>query len=154
MAKTISRRFVIDASVAFAAGQTQHPRSRRSREFLEAVLKICHRAVLTPELRDEWDLHESQFSATWKAEMRSKGKVVDLAGTENVEVRAQLAAQGLSQSSRRAAEKDLHLVEAAIDTDSIVASLDDSARGLFQIEAAEKITWVNVVTEGVAQEES
>ena len=146
MAMRVSRRLVIDASVASAAGKTQHPRSRRSREFLEAVLKICHRAVLTPELRDEWDRHESQFSATWRAEMRSKQKVIDLQGKRNPEIRTQLDAQSLNRTSRRAAEKDLHLVEAAIRTDNIGVSLDDRARELLLMNATAEITWVNAVT--------
>ena len=148
MATTTSARLVIDASVAAAAGQTLHPTSRRSREFLDAVLKICHRVVMSPDLIHEWELHESQFSAAWRAEMRSKRKVIDLPGTRNSEVRNQLAAQALSHTMRRAAEKDLHLVEAAIETDKIVVSLDDHARELLRMDATAKIAWVNAVAEG------
>ena len=148
MATRTSRRLVIDASLASAAGQSLHPQSRRSRDFLSAVLQICHRAVMTPELIDEWDRNESQFSATWRAEMRSKQKVVDLQGKGNPEIRAQLDAQAFSRSLRRSAEKDLHLIEAAVRTDNIVVSLDDRARELLRLEATAKITWVNAVTEG------
>ena len=148
MATTRSTRLVIDASVAAAAGQTLHPTSRRSREFLGAVLKICHRAVMSPHLIHEWELHESQFSATWRAEMRSKRKVVDVPGSRNSEVRTQLAAEALSPTLRRAAEKDLHLVEAAIETDRIVVSLDEGARELLRMDATAKIIWVNAVAEG------
>jgi len=85
-----SRRLVIDASVASAAGQTQHPTSFRSREFLEEVLKISHRAVMTAALTEEWDRHQSLYAARWRAEMRSRNKIVDLITVENTEVRRQV----------------------------------------------------------------
>ena len=101
---TQSRRLVIDASVASAAGETLQ--SRQCREFLRAVLKICHRIVLTPTLTVEWNEHQSQFARTWRAEMLSLGKVVNIEESPNERVRNQVP-------KRKAVQKDLHLVEAA-----------------------------------------
>lgn len=75
--------------------------------------------------------------------MRSNGKVVDLPNVANQLIRDQLAL-----SIRKAAKKDLHLVEAALATGKVVVSLDDRAHVDLQIEATADITWVNANSEG------
>jgi hypothetical protein len=102
----VSRRLVIDASVASAAGQTMAPASRRCREFLQAFLCISHRAAMTPLLREEWKRHQSLFARARLAAVTSEGKV-----------------QAVPDAGRGA------LVKAALATDKIVVSLDDTARG-------------------------
>lgn len=98
---------MVDASLASAAGASPHPDSFRSREFLREVLKISHRIVMTGFLAREWDRHQSLFALRWRAEMRSRDKVIDISGIENELVRHQLVMS-------KAVEKDLHLVEAAL----------------------------------------
>ena len=136
-----SRRLVIDTNIVKAAGRTLHPTSRRCRDFLDEVLKISHRAVLTPELTAEWDTHQSLFALRWRADMRSKAKIVDLDRVENDEIRHQVRLT-------KAALKDLHLVEAAVATDRTVVSLDDRASQDLCVEATREIVWVNAVGEG------
>ena len=136
-----SKRLVIDASVASAAGATMHPTSRRCREFLSEVLKISHRAVMTPDLTREWDRHQSLFALRWRAQMRSLGKIVDIAGVESGELRRQVVLT-------LAVRKDLHLVEAALATDKTVVSLDDRAAVELRVEATKDVVWVNAVSEG------
>jgi len=138
---TVSRRFVIDASVASAAGFTMHDESRRCREFFQAVLRISYHAVMTPSLRAEWKLHRSLFAARWLAEMTSKRKVEDIADLPNELLRRQAPA-------RRSVQKDLYLVEAALNTDRIVISLDELARGELALAAAAEVMWVNPVAQG------
>ncbi len=135
------RRFVIDASVASAAGLAMHEDSRRSREFLQAVLRISYRAVMTPLLRGEWARHRSLFSKLWLAEMTSKRKVDELADAPNEALRAEAPA-------RRSVQKDLYLVEAALNTDEIVISLDEVARAELALPAASEVMWVNPVVGG------
>jgi hypothetical protein len=138
---TVSRRLVIDASVASAAGLAMNPDSRRCREFLQALLRISHSATMTPLLRVEWSRHQSLFARRWLAEMTSKAKVENIADTPNDELR--------SQAPRtRSAQKDLHLVEAALATDKIVISLDDTARAELSVPAAAEVMWVHPVDEG------
>ena len=134
-----SRRLVIDASVASASGETLH--SRQCRDFLRAVLKICHRIVLTPPLTAEWNKHQSQFARIWRAEMLSRGKVVNVPEVIDERVRSQVP-------KRKAVQKDLHLIEAAMATDSVVVSLDDRAHADFRVEATANITWVNALAVG------
>jgi hypothetical protein len=137
----VSRRLVIDASVASAAGQTLQPASRRCREFLRTVLRICHRTTMTPRLREEWRRHQSLFAKAWLAEMRSRAKAEDVADVRNEEMRDQ--APGTPS-----AQKDLHLIEAALNSDRIVISLDDRARAELSVPAAAEVMWVNPVSEG------
>ena len=131
----------MDASVASAAGQTLHPSSFRSREFLVEVLKIGHRIVMTAALAGEWDKHQSLFALRWRASMRSQAKIVDIVSSENTVVRSQVIMSP-------AVMKDLHLIEAALATDKLVVSLDDRARGELRVEATKEVTWVNAVAEG------
>ena len=137
----ISRRLVIDASVASAAGLTMKPASRRCRELLQAVLRICHRLAMSPSLRQEWNRHQSLFAARWLANMRSRGKVEDIAALQNEQLRAE--APGTAS-----AQKDLHPIEAALATDKIVISLDERARAELAVEAAAEVMWVSPVDEG------
>jgi len=118
-----------------------HPTSFRSREFLGEVLKISHRMVMTVTLAAEWDRHQSLYAARWRAEMRSRKKVVDIADVQNEEVRRQVPVSS-------AVQKDLHLIEAALATDQIVISLDDRAQAALRVEATKEVTWVNAVAEG------
>jgi len=137
----VSRRLVIDASVASAAGSTMKPTSRRCREFLKAVLRISHQAAMTPLLRAEWSNHQSLFAARWLADMTSKAKVEAIAHVRNEDLRAE--APGTVS-----AQKDLHLVEAALATDKIVISLDNRARPELAVPAAAEVMWVHPVDEG------
>lgn len=73
--------------------------------------------------------------------MLSRGKVIDISENPNERVRSQLP-------KRKAVQKDLHLIEAAMATDNVVVSLDDRAHTDFRVEATANITWVNALTEG------
>ena len=57
MARRTSRRLVIDASVVHAAGPegATFPTSKNCRDFLKAVLTICHNVVMTPEIGKEFE---------------------------------------------------------------------------------------------------
>ena len=76
MAKCASRVLVIDASIARAAGDlSKHPTSRNCCEFLQAVLDLCHRMVLTPPIREEWNKHRSRFASKWRVSMMARKKI-------------------------------------------------------------------------------
>jgi hypothetical protein len=73
--------------------------------------------------------------------MLSRGKVVDIEEIANERVRSQVP-------KRKAVQKDLHLIEAAMVTDSLVVSLDDHAHADFRVEATANITWFNALAAG------
>jgi len=137
---------VIDASVAQASGEGAQE-ARPCRDFLLAVLKVCCRIVLSDEGREEWERHMSNFASDWLTKMVSKRKDYRT-GTgisQSLKTRVLSTADG---AEREAMEKDWHLIEAALDTDRMVASLDDEARGLFKSAARQVggiggVVWVN-----------
>lgn len=76
MAKSPSCRLVVDASVAQAAGGkgARSDVSKSCRDTLQAILDICHRLVLTKEMRREWNKHQSSFARTWRVSMVARKK--------------------------------------------------------------------------------
>jgi hypothetical protein len=146
MAKRAKRvRLVIDASILRAAGDRSVP-ARSCRDFLEAVLEICHQVVACGELSGEWRRHRSRYSAVWQRRMISRKKFK----VDSVRAPLKEAVEDLDlpDGQRLDLLKDLHLVEMALQTDGRVASLDESARGLFarastSLRDLRSLTWVN-----------
>ena len=143
-----SKRIVVDASIARSAGMTQHPVSRSCREFLESFLKICHRVVMTSEVREEWRKHRSRFSASWLASMTARKKVEVCNPNIDPAMADKLKQARLTEKKEVAIQKDARLLEAALATDSAVASLDEEVRSLLrgisrQWGRIRPIVWVN-----------
>ena len=143
-----SAALVIDASIAGAAGQTEHPVSSACRGFLQEVLNVCHRVVLTPEISAEWKRHRSKFAYGWLASMWARKKVVRPDPVENPELLGTIRSLELADSVRQAILKDIHLVEAALATDQTIASLDETVRGHLQqiagsVRLLRTLVWVN-----------
>ncbi|MBI1788581.1 MAG: hypothetical protein HYR60_13650 [Acidobacteria bacterium] len=85
-----SKRLVVDASVAVAAGTTEHPISKACREVLEEVRR--HRIVMSTQIRYEWMKRRSVIAVEWLEAMQRRGKVVDLGGLEpHPKLRAEIA---------------------------------------------------------------
>ncbi|HBE19236.1 MAG TPA: hypothetical protein DEG17_14545 [Cyanobacteria bacterium UBA11149] len=149
--KGVSKCLVIDASVAHAAGGEKaiYPTSVYCRDFLKAVLDICHKFVMTPDIREEWNNHQSQFARKWRSQMVAKGKFEFLDVSVNQELWDKIDAIAATDKQRRDMFKDLRLIEAAIATDKTVISLDDNtARKLFsraatEVDELKDIVWVN-----------
>lgn len=140
------KSIVINASIARAAGD-RTPEARRCREFLEEVQKLGHMVVMSATLNGEWKAHMSLFSSTWLTQMTSRRQrhIYPDQTIELVDLRLLIADSDDMQ-------KDAHLLEAALQTDKIVASLDEQARRLFHqlfITNAETLTtigeimWIN-----------
>ena len=150
MADKVSKRLVIDASVARAAGRKDatDPRSVSCRDFLEAVLDLSHRVVMTPDIRDEWNKHQSRSARIWLRRMVAKKKLClcDIVVDNNLW--CQVEARAESDQEREVMLKDLRLLEAAIATDRTVISLDDTVRQCFakvavDVDLLKNIIWVN-----------
>jgi hypothetical protein len=150
MTTKFSRRLVIDSSVARSSGSegAVFPTSKNCRDFLKAVLDICHHVVLTPEIREEWHKHKSNFARRWLVSMfaRKKAELIDSA--EDQLLRSKIDQASQNEKARAAMLKDVHLLEAALVTDEIVVALDETVRALF-IEAAisvgeiRNVVWIN-----------
>jgi hypothetical protein len=145
----VSQRLVIDTSVTSAAGSeaSEDPTASSCRDFLKAVLKICHKFVLTPEMHVEWREHRSSFASTWLTSMDARKKVIRIAAAD-VERLGTRIAQFSDGEEREAMIKDLPLLLAANATDSRVVSLDEKVRALLtavsvHIGQIRNIVWVN-----------
>jgi len=152
MAARKSKRLVIDASVARAAGgeDASHPTSKHCRDFLEAIRRICHQIVITPEIGEEWKRHQSKFARQWLVSMTAKKKARRLGNvTDNgLRDKVERSIVEMKENDREAIRKDFRLIEAAIATDRIVISLDETARALFaaavrSVGKLKNIVWVN-----------
>ena len=147
-----TKRLVIDADVAQSAGTKEDPISKSCREVLEAVLDICHKVVLTEEIYAEWKRHRSNYTAGWLKSMVARKKHVPLKDVTNADLRTRINTLSLDERTLETVEKDLHLIEAALETDLIVISRDETARELFQIVSGEigglkRIVWINPTRE-------
>jgi hypothetical protein len=153
VARRASRRLVIDASVMRAAGSREQTerRSANCREFLITLRRICHRVVLTPDIREEWDTHQSRFATEWRASMVKLRKVAVPTRGEHQAVRHRIGEACADPAIRSIVLKDALLIEAALAADRIVVSLDDRVRGHFarltpQVSELGTIVWVNPVS--------
>jgi len=150
MPAKVSRRLVIDASVARAAGgeEAVFPLSKQCRDFLKKTLAVGHRAVLPPPVNAEWKKHESSFARQWRTAMVARKKLVLDDVAEDTILREAIDDAAETERTRLAMLKDVHLVEAAHATDRTVVSLDDTVRGLFgaasrRVRVLRIVVWAN-----------
>lgn len=154
--RVTSKRLVIDASIAKAAGTTEASTSQLSRDFLCAVLGLCHKVIMTPAIYEEWNKHQTKFAKAWLGQMIAKKKLgrVTIADSTSSQLRDAIDAIQNSGSTpsqvkaEKAMLKDVHLLEAALTTDGRVASADETVRRLFsdlsqQVASVQQIMWVN-----------
>jgi hypothetical protein len=152
MDKAKSKRLVIDADVLHSAGgeQAVHPRGKRCRDFLKAVLTICHRAARTTVIDEEWNRHSSSFSRKWRVSMNSKKKLEQVS-TDSIKTQSLLRNIEKTANSDEeidAVRKDIHLIQAALAADHSIVSCDETARRLFGnassiVSELSPIIWVN-----------
>ena len=149
MANQGSRRLVIDADVVHSAGETEHPISSACRRFLETVLDVGHHVVMTDAILAEWHDHMSRYSRRWRRQMYGRRRVYRIEKDEerDNDLRSRID-QAVHRDQRTIVAKDVHLIEAAIATDRLVTSRDESSRGVFkdasdQVSDLKQIVWVN-----------
>lgn len=123
-------RFVLDADVARCAGLSEVPSSKGARNVMQAMIKSETIAIFCPTLSEEWKKHRSKFSANWLSSMTAKKKILRVKPTESVA--NEIRAAAISEGDKRIAEKDVHIVDAAVNQNAIIASNDNAARAVFQ----------------------
>ena len=154
MKSKTSRRLVIDASVARSSGgpDATTPSSTLCRDFMRKALEVCHRLVMTPDIREEWNNHQSKFAKSWLTSMVSRRKFLFIGNCENSQLRKTIGnLNGLEWPVTKML-KDIHLIEASLSADQIVISLDDAARTHFARAASlvppiREVVWRNPVTD-------
>jgi hypothetical protein len=132
---TTSRLLVVDASVARAAGgeDATDPVPAHARDVLKAILVICHRICLTPALQEEWKRHQSRFARRWLTQMYAARKVVICEPPPCRDVLADIRSdRSITRSDVAAAEKDMHLIEAAVVMGRTVLSWDNKVAAVIR----------------------
>ena len=145
------KRLVVNASVARAAGGKGATASVsvNCTEFLETFQEESpHHVVMTPELSEEWNKHQSNFSARWLKSMIARKRFVYVNPPRNSTLADEIEMTANRERDIEALRKDFHLLQAALATDQIVVSLDETIRGLFkqasqQVGEIRGIIWVN-----------
>ena len=144
------RCLVIDTDIARSAGglDAQEGRSKSCRDFLTAVLETQHKVVTTEALRAEWHKHQSRFTKTWLVSMVARKKVCWIEAPSDEELRAKMVHAAKNEKKRDAMLKDIHLIEAALQADKIVISMDEVVRHCFRelaqaVGSLKPIVWVN-----------
>lgn len=121
---------VIDADVAKSAGLTEHPISSSSRIFLQNMKENGHKAVMCKKLLHEWNKHNSKFAKTWLSSMFAKKLVLIV--EPNQQVAKLIESSDLKAKEKNIAQKDVHLVDAALtNDDKVISSNDITARDVF-----------------------
>ena len=145
-----SKRLVIDADVARAAGSetATHPRAEHCRDFLNAVLSLSHRMVMTEQINNEWKNHQSRFARRWRVSMDARKKIDRIDPPENAELQAKVTTTTNNENEIEVLQKDFHLLQAALVTDQTIISLDETVRQLFKqasqsVGEIRDIIWVN-----------
>jgi len=148
--RTMTCCLVIDASIAFAAGKLEsgNPQATCCREFLETVRRVCHRMAWSEAIKVEWDRRQNSFAAAWRASMMSLRKLHPVKDEWSEELRTAIEGHSDDQHVTTLMIKDAHLIEAALATDTRVASLDEKARGHFArpaptFDPLQQVMWVN-----------
>ena len=134
MSTKVSKKLVIDADVARAAGgkDAVYPKSKHCRDFLEAVRIICHRVVMTNEIRREWTEHQSNFTRTWLYKMFGARKVEFIDDASNHNLRRKIIRYASCEKDCQEMTKDVHLLEAALRADNSIISMDETVHDLFR----------------------
>jgi hypothetical protein len=115
----ISKLLVVDASVMRAAGgeAVTAPVPAHTRDTFKAILALCHRVCLSPDLSEEWKHHQSRFANLWLTKMYARRKVVLCEPPSCRHLVDDIRSFHLTTELDIAAvEKDIHLVAAALTT--------------------------------------
>ncbi len=145
------KQIVVNASVAKAAGGKDATASVsiNCTEFLETFRdNTPNHLVMTLELSEEWDEHQSNFAAAWLANMIATRRFHYIVSLQNGTLYDEIIIIANQEKDVTAMLKDLHLLQAALETDKTVISLDETVRTLFaqaseKVGEIRKIIWVN-----------
>lgn len=148
MPRTRARRIVVDASIAQACGDSSatHPRAIACRDALLTIGSTELLVAFNSRLSSEWKDHWSTFARKWLMEMYGRKRVLKGLPDDHTATRA--AADRLVDCQREAILKDVHLVAAAVATDSRILSTDDTVAALLaaltmQVAELRGVHWIN-----------
>jgi hypothetical protein len=112
------------------------------------MMRICHHAAFSSELRQEWDKHQSLYFKRWRAGMTARKKLERLGCAPMPEISSSIDMPCFGVHQKCEMRKDEHLIILALQTDKLIASNDDTARRYWQEVVSHcarigDISWVN-----------
>lgn len=150
MRKRDAKRLVIDADVAQSSGSDTATdiRAVNCRDFLITVREQHHKVVMTERISDEWKRHQSRFARRWRLSMEARKKVERIKTQNRDDIQNKIIDTTDNENEIDNMQKDYHLIQAALETDKTIISLDETVRGLFafaskQVGEIQNIIWVN-----------
>ena len=151
---------VVDTSVARAASSSSaNAEARCCWLSLDAMGSGGYRLAMNRQLHEEWlrtatdrpqgewRYYVSRHAMSWLTEMTSRGRVMWVGAYEGNDIRSRIFS-AVGDQRIRETSKDLHLVEAALASDSRVISCDREIRrsliqAATQVEVLRSILWVH-----------
>jgi predicted ABC-class ATPase len=129
---------VVDASVARAAGSINSAAlvGQKCRHTLQEIANSSHKVFFSSAIRDEWNLHQSNFSRTWRANMIARRRVVLKEPNSLALLRNLVESSSVDERIKQGINKDLHLIEAAIFADKRLITLDEKLKDHMQLAVA------------------
>src|SRR5436305_10717657 len=106
-------------------------RSISCRDCLIAVKDTKHKIVTTETIRVEWHKHQSRFTRAWLVSMVAQRRVCWIDATADDELCYKVKQCTSNEKKREAMLKDVHLIEAALKSDKVVISMDETVRQHF-----------------------
>ena len=103
---------------------------------------------MTQDIMSEWNTHQSSFARRWRVAMTSRKKVYRVDAVVDRGLQNRVKNNAPNAPILEIMRKDLPLIAAALRTDKIVISCDDSARAHFataseRIAELSNIVWIN-----------
>ena len=149
--KKAPKCLVIDTDIARAAGggNKQREPSKSCRLFMDIMLDHTeHKVVLTRAIQEEWNNHQSIATLTWRRTMIAQKRICLIHAPADARLRQKVEECASSENKRKAMLKDIHLIEAAVQADKIVISMDETVRQCFReiihnIRPLAFVAWVN-----------
>ena len=141
-----SRLLVVDASILHSAG-VREGYSAVCMSLLNAILTICHRAVITQDILEEWNKHQSSLAKKWRASMVGRRKLIKLDHVDRNFFDDQVTQNVPAGDVKKKREllKDIHLLAAAYQADKLLLTADVKLHSLCEQYAIQQnIEWLTV----------
>ena len=139
---------VVDALIAHSAGMSPASQSKQCLNFLDVFEKETnHEVVISLDIREEWDRHKSKYSSRWLTSMQNAGRLRRIQFRKDKTLWGAFNEAELTAPAYADLHKDLLLVEAAINADKRVSSLDGVKKHFAKCVACNPaigdVAWVN-----------
>lgn len=124
---------ILDACVVRGAGNSQAIESKRCRETIDAIKNHRHILLVDSTLWGEWRRHTTIYSSAWLTEIVSRGQIQAIELKPNHQQEITLAIEKLPAQQRPVATKDIHILHAAIQSNALVISSEQSCRTAYVV---------------------